>query len=232
MTRRELLDCIAADKGLSELYALAETCLDEDPGHNLDHALRVALWTLRLGGHELVKEEAIAAALLHDLVNLPKDSPERHLASERSAEAAKPHLIEAGFSPEAIGRIMAAIRDHSFSRGAVPQDVLGCALQDADRLEALGAIGLFRNISTGTRMGSAYFHASDPWAANRTLDDKAYSLDHFFVKLLRLPHTMRTEAGRSEARRRAQLLITVAEALGDELGIPLDAHPLIETLRR
>ena len=193
MTRAELLKNIDDDPGLTTLYRLADATLDDDPGHNLDHALRVALWTIRLGGASLIMREAIAAALLHDLVNLPKDSPERHLASERSAEAAAPHLIEAGFDEDAIIRITDAIRDHSFSRGAIPTEALGCALQDADRLEALGAIGIFRNISTGTRMGSAYFHASDPWAERRELDDKTYSLDHFFVKLLRLPQTMRTE---------------------------------------
>ena len=231
MTRTELLALIEADAGLTSLLKLAASTLDDDPGHNLDHALRVALWTVRIGGAEVTPSEAVAAALLHDLVNLPKDSPERHLASTRSAEAARPHLEAAGFNTAARSRIEGAIRDHSFSRGAVPQDALGSALQDADRLEALGAIGAFRNISTGTLMGSQYFHAADPWAHARELDDKAYSLDHFFVKLLRLPATMRTSAGRVEATRRAQVLIALVDALAEELGVPLGAHPLVDALR-
>ncbi|MDP6945175.1 MAG: HD domain-containing protein, partial [Myxococcota bacterium] len=141
MTRADLLRAIDSDEGLSRILTLARATLDDDPGHNLDHALRVALWTLRLGGEEIDRREGIAAALLHDLVNLPKDAPDRHLASERSAEAALPHLARAGFDATSRGRIHDAIRDHSFSRGARPSGPLGCALQDADRLEALGAIG-------------------------------------------------------------------------------------------
>ena len=96
----------------------------------------------------------------------------------------------------------------------------------------LGAIGLFRNISTGALMGSQYFDASDPWARERALDDKAFSVDHFFVKLLRLPTTMTTEAGRVEATRRAGVLIQIIDALEAELGVPLGSHPLVDSLRQ
>jgi len=231
MTRAELLQTIASDEGLSQLLEVARATLDDDPGHNLDHALRVALWTVRLGGEAVDPGEGIAAALLHDLVNLPKNAPDRHLASELSAAAALPHLTAAGFDESALGRIHDAIRDHSFSRGAVPTADLGRALQDADRLEALGAIGLFRNISTGALMGSQYFDSADPWAERRALDDKAYSLDHVFVKLLHLPATMTTEAGRVEATRRARVLIATIDALAEELGVPVGPHELVDPLR-
>jgi uncharacterized protein len=105
-------------------------------------------------------------------------------------------LLELGFSEEAASRVGAAIRTHSFSRGEEPTSLLGEALQDADRLEALGVIGVFRTISTGSRMGAEYFHASDPWAEDRALDDRRFSIDHFFTKLFGLAATMRTEAGR------------------------------------
>ena len=81
-------------------------------------------------------------------------------------------------------------------------------------------------------MGSTYFDAADPWAESRPLDDKRYSVDHFFVKLLRLPETMTTEAGRAEATRRAQVIIDIVDALTEELGVPLETHPLIDPLRR
>ena len=164
--------------------------------------------------------EAVAAALLHDAVNPPKDSPKRARASERSAALARERLHALGFAPESVTRIADAIRDHSFSRGAVPATPLGCALQDADRLEALGAIGLLRCISTGVRMGGAWFEADDPWAEIRPLDDTRYSVDHFFTKLLKLPATMRTVAGRAEAERRAAFLRDFLSRLGEELGRP------------
>ena len=125
-----------------------------------------------------------------------------------------------GFAPDAAERVADAIRDHSFSRGAIPATALGRALQDADRLEALGAIGLLRCITTGVRLGGEWFHAEDPWAEARALDDTRWSVDHFFAKLLQLPATMRTAAGRAEAERRAGFLHAFLEQLGGELDRP------------
>lgn len=221
--RRELLGLIASDPGLAALLEEAKTRLDDDPGHDLSHALRVALWTVRLGGADIDPRRAIAAALLHDVVNVPKDSPERSLASVRSAEVARALLPRFDFTPDAIDDVCDAIRDHSFSRGAVPARPLGRALQDADRLEALGALGIFRTVSCGTRMGAVYFEADDPWAQHRALDDARYTVDHFFVKLLRLESTMRTDAGRAEARRRIAFMAQFLAQLGDEIG---EAPPL------
>ncbi len=218
-TRAALLEHIASDPGLAALHALASRALDDDPGHNLAHALRVALAAARIAvAVGASPREAIAAALLHDVVNVPKDHPARARASELSATAAVPELARAGFFPDAVIRIAGAIRDHSFSRGATPETSLGDALQDADRLEALGVIGLFRCISTGVRMGAEYFHEGDPFARTRTLDDRAYSVDHFYTKLLGLPATMRTAAGRAEAEARAAFLQTTLAQLGAELG--------------
>ncbi len=215
-----LLEAITADPPLATLLDEARTREDGDRSHDTAHALRVALWTIRLGGAAVDPREAIAAALLHDAVNPPKSSPERARASELSAAMAMRRLPALGFDAAAVTRVAAAIRDHSFSRGAVPVEPLGAALQDADRLEALGAIGLLRCIETGARMGAAWFDPDDPWAATRELDDRAYSLDHFFAKLLRLPATMCTEAGRVEAGRRAALLRRFVDALGEEIGVP------------
>ena len=142
------------------------------------------------------------------------------MSVEQSAALASERLPTLGFPPEAVTRIADAIRDHSFSRGATPATPLGCALQDADRLEALGAIGLLRCISTGVRIGGEWFDADDPWAEARPLDDRRYAVDHFFTKLLRLPAAMRTEAGRAEAERRAAFLREFAARLGDELRRP------------
>lgn len=218
-----LLSHIHGEPALASLLAECRARDDGDLTHDTSHALRVALGTLRLGGAEVDAREAIAASLLHDAVNPPKDSPERRHASERSAELARERLPALGFAAEAVERIASAIRDHSWSRGAEPDSALGRALQDSDRLEALGAIGLLRCVTTGVRMGGAWFDADDPWAESRPLDDARYSVDHFFTKLLALPSTMRTRAGRAEAARRAAYLRAFLEQLGDELGRPLPA---------
>lgn len=216
--RSELQAWIEAQPQLRPLLALVRSQGDGDAAHDSAHLLRAAFWASKIGGAEVETTEAVAAALLHDLVNVPKNHPDRARASEFSAEAARPHLAKAGFSEAAILRITEAIRDHSFSRGSVPGSALGKALQDADRLEALGAIGLMRVFSTGARMGTKYFDAEDPWAKNRKLDDTAFSVDHFFTKLLKLPESFQTETGRREGLKRAEALKIFLQQLGEEIG--------------
>jgi uncharacterized protein len=209
---------ILEDPNLTALFEYAKAHVGDDPGHDITHSLRVAVWALRLADGALAPRLVIAAALLHDVVNVPKNSPERASASELSARAAADLLPQQGFSAAEIVDVVAAIRTHSFSRGERPTNELGRVLCDADRLEALGVIGLFRTISTGVRMGADYFDADDPWATDRPLDDRAYSVDHFFTKLLGLPETLCTERGQREARRRVAFLHATLAELATELG--------------
>jgi uncharacterized protein len=223
-TIETLKKSIQADTQLCALRDWVESKMREqgpiDPGHDLAHFLRVAFWTLKIGDGEIETREAIAAALLHDIINLPKNSPLRKEASRLCAEEAERVLPQYGFSQAAIARISEAVRCHSFSRGEIPKTPLAMALQDADRLEALGSIGIMRCISVGTRMGGEFFHSGDPWAKNRALNDNQYSIDHFYVKLLKLPESMTTAAGRAEAQRRADTMRIFLERLGEELGEP------------
>ena len=214
-------DLIASDAALERVLEEARARLTGDPGHDVAHCLRVAEWTIRIGGPSVNPRHAIAAALLHDVINIPKDHPDRTRASERSAEFARGLLTELGFDAVAtIDLICEAIHDHSYSTGRVPRSPLGDALQDADRLEALGALGIFRTASCGARMGADYFDGDDPWAVRRELDDKKHTVDHFFQKLLLLPPTLRTKAGCEEAERRAKFMIAFLRQLGDEIGTP------------
>lgn len=186
-----------------------------DGAHDLSHALRVARNAWMLAQAE--GETCVAAALLHDLVYRPKNHPESSRTALWSAEearawcAARPELAPRA---EAVAE---AIRTHSFSAGLEPTTREGEVLQDADRLEALGAIGLARCFATGGAMGAGLWHPGDPWGEARPLDDKAWSLDHFPCKLLKLRDTFRTGAGRREAARRHEVLEAFLEALRQEL---------------
>ncbi len=93
-------------------------------------------------------------------------------------------------------------------------------MQDADRLDALGAVGLARMFYTAGRMGSGLAHGADPAGRARPLDDKAYSLDHIAVKLATLPGTMQTEAGRREGERRLQALLAFRDQFVAEWSEP------------
>lgn len=219
-TRAKLLAFIHADPALAVLWERAAAAGGGDASHDGGHLLRVARWTVAFVDGAATDRDAIAAALMHDFVNVPKDSPDRARASQLSADATRPMLVEFGFAAESIDAICQAILDHSFSRGARPTEPLAMALQDADRLEALGAIGIMRCAATGQRMGATFFHELDPFATSRALDDYAFSVDHFFTKLLKLPDTMCTSAGRAEGRRRAETVRMFVRSLASELGEP------------
>ena len=148
----------------------------------------------------------LAACYLHDLVNVPKDDPRRSTASRLSAELACRELRRLGFPPEKLDAVAHAIEAHSFS-AAIPATTLEAKIvQDADRLDGLGAVGLARMFYTAGRMGSSLAHGSDPLGMERALDDRSYSLDHIPLKLARLPAMMQTAAGRRLGEQRlAQL---------------------------
>lgn len=196
-----------------------------DPGHDRGHRSRVALWTVRLLDGAFASRVAVAAALLHDAVNPPKDTPERVAASERSAALAGDWLPDLGFDGEEVELIVDAIRDHSFSRGTTPSSDLGKALQDADRLDALGAVGWMRAVACGARLGSSLLDPLDPWARRRPVDDRRFVVDHYFAKLRHLAATLHTDAARAEARRRAAFLETTLSELGREVGVAFEPRP-------
>ena len=203
-----------------------------DAGHDFHHVLRVAglaerilrAECLREDGCEASQEEidaVVASALLHDCVPVPKNSPLRKESARLCAEKAREWLIELEWRPEErVAEITDAIFDHSYSSGRIPRTRVGRCLQDADRLEALGALGLFRTIATGVSMGALLFDPEDPWAENRELDDRKYTIDHFYTKLLKLPATFRTGSARQEAEERAKFLEMFAEQLRRELLSP------------
>jgi len=196
------------------LVALAAAAAADDGAHDTNHLHRV--WrnaTLLMDDYpEADALVVLAACYLHDLVNLPKNSPERHLASRQAARLASRQLAELGFPPEKLAATAHAIETHSFSAGIAPETIEAKIVQDADRLDALGAVGLARMFYTAGRMGCALAHAGDPMALHRELDDKAYSLDHIDVKLATLPGKMQTAAGRRLGQSRLAELIAFRDS--------------------
>ena len=189
-----------------------------DPSHGLDHIERVVAATRRIGGEEGARPEiAIPAAWLHDCVMVEKNSPDRSRASRLAAERAGAFLREIGYPEELIDPIRHAIEAHSFSAGIPPVTIEAKVVQDADRLDALGAVGLARCLMTGERMGLSLYNREDPFCADREPDDGRSAIDHFYVKLFRLPETMQTEAGRREALRRVRFLEEFLTQLKSEL---------------
>jgi uncharacterized protein len=208
---------LTANPKLKILFDRAQSIKAVDAAHDFSHILRVAKLTAEIYGLEIKSrhfrdltadeiDAALVSALLHDCVPVTKDSPLRKESSRLASDQARKWLHEIEWNPSQIEDISSAVLTHSFSANIAPTSMLGEALQDADRLEALGALGLFRTIATGVSMGAEFFDKLDPWAEKRALDDQKYTIDHFQTKLLKLPLTFKTAAAKTEAKQRADYL--------------------------
>src|SRR6185503_808605 len=124
-------------------------------------------------------EVVIPAAWLHDCVTVPKDSPQRSTASRLAAAAAGDFLHASGYPAEHIPAIQHAIEAHSCSAGIAPHTSEAMVVQDADRLDALGAIGIARILMLGGALGMPLYDPHEPFPETRPPDDRANVLDHF-----------------------------------------------------
>lgn len=208
------------------LDTLQNLCVDylkgamaSDPAHDLTHVERVVQNTLSLtkaeNGNVAV---SVPAAWLHDCVSVAKDSPLRKQASKLAADEAVRFLESVNYPGGFLPQIYHAIEAHSFSANIPTETLEARIVQDADRLEAVGAIGIARCFLTGGSMGTPLYEPSDPFAANRDLDDRSYTLDHFYCKLLGLADTMKTQAGKAEAIKRTDYIKAFLKQLGSEIG--------------
>jgi uncharacterized protein len=164
-------------------------------------------------------EVLLAAVLLHDCVAVEKNSPLRAQASRLAAEKASSVLAEMTWPSEKITAVAHAIEAHSFSANITPRTLEAKIVQDADRLDSLGMLGVARTFYIAGRMGSALYDPQDPEAKQRDYDDKRFCLDHFQTKLLHLADGFQTAAGQRLAQVRHQRLKGFMEQFKEEIGI-------------
>jgi uncharacterized protein len=209
--------------GFHPFEALAETLLPhavdgDDGAHDVAHLLRVFHNAQRIQAEEGGDGQVIAAAvLLHDCVSLPKNHPERAHSSRLAAEKASGILAGLGWERATVEAVAHAILTHSFSAGLLPETLEAKILQDADRLDSLGALGIARTFYTAGRMASKLYHPTDPQAHSRDLDDRTYAIDHFEAKLLKLADGFKTATGRRLAGERHRRLADFRDLFFDEL---------------
>ena len=189
-----------------------------DPAHDLAHVKRVVAIAKKLAHESNAKIEVITpAAWLHDLVNLPKDHPDRKKASELAGQEALVFLKDVHYPEIYFQEIYHAIHAHSFSAGIRPETIEAQIVQDADRLDALGAIGLARLFSISTQLGRPFYDLNDPFALKRPLDDKNFGIDHIYIKLQKISQTMNTNAAKIEAARRFRFIEDFLDELKKEV---------------
>jgi uncharacterized protein len=189
-----------------------------DAAHDLSHIKRVVKNCAYLTEIESADEfVTLPSAWLHDCVAVAKDSPLRSRGSRLAADAAIAFLSETSYPGERLPDVYHAIEAHSFSAAIPPRSLEARVVQDADRLDSLGAIGIARCLLVGGHLNRPLCDPLDPFCDSREPDDSIYTIDHFYAKLFKLPDTMQTEAGRIEAHRRAALMQEYLDNLRSEI---------------
>lgn len=175
-----------------------EAIFSEDySGHDVAHSLRVYRNAMRIAQTEPQCNRLIVslAALLHDV-------DDHKLFHTENNEHARSFLVEHNVESVTVEKICEVINGVSYSQnqGVSPKTIEGKIVQDADRLDAMGAIGIARTFAYGGAHG-------------RSIED---SMKHFDEKLLFLKNAMNTEEGRSIASSRHDFLETFVDEIREE----------------
>jgi uncharacterized protein len=193
----------------------------QSPAHDFQHILRVYRNAEMISKQEesVDLDIVLAAALLHDLVVYPKGSSKTINSADDSAEIAKKILLEyKNYPREKIEKVADAIRTHSYSKRLVPETLEGKILQDADRLDAIGAIGIARTFSVGGSENRSLYNPTDPfYESERQLDDMQWTLDHIKKKLMILKNSMYTKTAKKIAEERTEFMELFLNQLRKEI---------------
>ena len=202
----------------NQFKAFIEQTMQTDAAHDINHVLRVVRTAKQLCQDEKARPEIVVpAAYLHDCFTYPKDHPERKSSAFLAADKAIEFLDNINYSPEYFEAIHHAIITHSFSANVTPQTLEAEIVQDADRLDALGAIGIARCIQVSATFDTTFYSVDDPFCDLRKPDDETYTVDHFYSKLFKLADTMKTSSGRHEAKKRTEFMCRYLEQLSTEI---------------
>ncbi|MCC3814828.1 HD domain-containing protein [Vibrio parahaemolyticus] len=189
-----------------------------DAAHDIEHVKRVVKTAKQLCDEENADIAIVLpAAYLHDCFTYPKDHPNRKQSSAIAAKKAIAYLESIQYPQHYHDAIAHAIEAHSFSANIRPNTLEAQIVQDADRLDALGAIGVTRCIQVSTHFNAQLYNDNDMFAKERELNDKQFTVDHFRTKLFKIVDTMNTESAKLEANKRKAFMQTYLKQLYDEV---------------
>ncbi len=197
---------------------------DSDPVHGFDHILRVYRMAEKIAHAEGADLEIVqAAALLHDAEGSnPTDKARRKLHHHASAEFAGEILLAEGWDADSIAAVQHCIRAHRFRDTSEPPHTLEAqVLFDADKLDAIGAIGLARLIAFVTQAGQPLYSVPSPQfiETGKKEPGEIHSAYHeYLFKLGKLKDRMFTATGKAIAQERHQVLETFFTQLIAEYG--------------
>ncbi|MEH6453604.1 MAG: HD domain-containing protein [Psychromonas sp.] len=189
-----------------------------DLAHDFNHVLRVVKTAKKLCEIEgAIDQVVIPAAWLHDCFSFPKDHSKRKSSSVYAADKAVKFLAEINYPSQYFNQIHHAIVTHSFSANVTPLTLEAMIVQDADRLDALGAIGVTRCIQVSASLNRPLYHEQDPFCDTRQADDSKYTIDHFYKKLLLIEGSVHTDAAKAEAHKRTLFMQAFLGQLSSEV---------------
>ncbi|PWF73470.1 phosphohydrolase [Vibrio sp. T9] len=202
----------------SQFLEFMQQEMQVDAAHDISHVQRVVNTAKKLAMEEGADLSIVLpAAYLHDCFTYPKGHPNRKQSSIIAAKKAVAFLESIDYPQQYHDAIAHAIEAHSFSANIRPNTLEAKVVQDADRLDALGAIGITRCIQVSTEFDAQLYDDKDIFAQQRELDDKQFTLDHFQTKLFKIAETMNTESARREAQKRKVFMQAYIEQLHDEV---------------
>lgn len=189
-----------------------------DAGHDINHIKRVVKSAKQFCQAEQANMWVVLpAAWLHDCIQVSKDSPLRSKASKLAADEALKILSECEYPQQFLAEIHHAIMAHSFSANISCESLEAQVVQDADRMDALGAIGVCRTLLVGAGFGNPLTFHEDPFCYDRKPDDQAAIIDHFYTKLLTLKDSFQTQAAQQEAKKRDEFMRQFLQQLEQEV---------------
>lgn len=181
----------------------------EGTGHDWLHIDRVRRTALNLAKKYSCDLTIIElSALLHDLID-DKLSDDIRMKTDEVANL----LREEGLDPDSIQEVLTIISTISFKGGKkrAVSSIEAQIVQDADRLDAMGAIGIARVFSYGGSKGNLIYDPAIPTRESMTYEEyrtiKSTSINHFYEKLLKLKDLMNTEEGKMLAQQRHQFMV-------------------------
>ncbi|MGR5514208.1 HD domain-containing protein [Vibrio harveyi] len=202
----------------SQFLQFMQQEMQTDAAHDLSHVRRVVKTARQLALQEGAELAVVfPAAYLHDCFTYPKDHPNRKQSSAIAATKAISFLESIDYPAQYHDAIAHAIESHSFSANITPNTLEAQVVQDADRLDALGAIGVTRCIQVSTLFDATLYNEQDMFAEHRELQDKRFTIDHFQTKLFKIVDTMNTKAAYEEAVKRKAFMQSYLEQLRQEV---------------
>ncbi|TMO79346.1 regulator [Pseudoalteromonas sp. S3776] len=203
----------------SQCRTFITSLIHADVAHDITHIERVVRVAIQLCHAEQANMNIVLpAAWMHDCVAVAKNHPDRAKASTMAADKAIAFLKSINYDASLFDDIHHAIAAHSFSANIAVKTLEAQIVQDADRMDALGAIGVSRCMKVGGSISRLLYNPDDPFCVNREADDKTYTLDHFFIKLLHIAKSMNTPSAKAEAERRTTYMYAFLVQLKSEIG--------------